>query len=85
MDKYQETIISSAPNNEIKSFLESLSNAAAENKYFCDHCEIIINRTWVEKMGSLYFQRTEITFFGREELVNHYTKLFRLRFLSAGG
>lgn len=85
MDNYQEIIVSGAPINEIKAFLKSVTSKNTGEKYFCNNCVVTIERTWIEKMGSLHFQRTEITFLGREESVHQYMKAFRLRFLSAGG
>ncbi len=85
MDNYQETIVSSAPITEIEAYLKSVTSKTTGQIYFSDDCLVTIERTWIEKMGSLHFQRTEITFLGSEEPVTHYVKAFRLRFLSAGG
>ena len=85
MENYRHTIVSGAPVSEIKAYLKSISGKKKGLTYSSNGWGVIIEKTWVERIGSLSLQRTEITFFGREELVHHQLMAFRLKFLSAGG
>ena len=85
MNHYRQTIVSGAPESEIILYLKSISGSISGYTYSSNGWGAVIERTWVEKVGSLSLQRTEITFYGREELVHHQLTSFRLKFLSAGG
>lgn len=85
MDHYRQTIVSGAPASEIKVYLKSISLTTTGDTYSSNGWGAVIERIWVDKVGSLSIQRTEITFYGSQELVHHHLKAFRLKFLSAGG
>lgn len=85
MDHYRYTIVSGAPVSEIKSYLKTISVTTTSHTYSSNGWGAVIERIWIEKVGSLSIQRVEITFYGSQQLVHHQLRAFRLKFLSAGG